>query len=157
MVTGSNVWRSQSDCGEMSPQLLECGQLALQINGPGLANQTVQCNVVLPEAPPTHPSLVCGNHVIVVDDNLDCSEYVEVETLNLAGIQGAFNPDHYYMVNDFNGTSNASGFYPPGVTWVTWELYYEPTDELVSTCVQTVEVVLGDLFMICDNQFNDHT
>lgn len=157
VVTSANSWWSQSDCQGATPESLGCNSISIQMQGPGMGNQTITCEVEYNDVPPSHPSLACGSHILVVDEDLSCEEFVEIEALTLAGIVGAFNPDDYYMVNDVTGTSIASGNYPPGVSFINWTLYYEPTNEIVSECTQTVEVVLGDLYMLCENQFDDYT
>lgn len=157
VVTTANSWWPQTNCATATPESLGCNTINLQIEGPGMGNQTISCQVEYNDVPPSHPSLVCGSHIVVVDENLSCEEFVEIEALTLAGVVGAYNPDDYYMVNDLTGTSIASGNYPPGVSFINWTLYHEPTNEIVSECTQTVEVVLGDLYMLCENQFDDYT
>ncbi len=44
----------------------------------------------------------------------------------------------YTVTNDFNGTDNASGFYPVGTTQVVWTI--APTVGTPTTCTQTVTV-----------------
>lgn len=61
-------------------------------------------------------------------------------------------PYSYTLTNDFNNTSDASGEYPPGVTTVTWTL--SGPNGVIATCTQTIEVVLADPDMVCDNQFD---
>lgn len=157
IVTTANNWWSQTNCDTATPESLGCNSISVQMQGPGMGNQTITCEVEYNEVPPSHPSLVCGSHIMVVDEDLSCEEFVEIEALTLAGIVGAFDPDDYYMVNDITGTAIASGNYPPGVSFINWTLYYEPTNEIVSECTQSVEVVLGDLYMLCENQFDDYT
>lgn len=45
----------------------------------------------------------------------------------------------YTIVNSFNGTSNASGYYPVGLTTVTWTI--TDASNNVNTCTQRVEVI----------------
>lgn len=41
LTTGSNVWRSVSDCATATVSSLSCGQGQLTISGPGIPNQTI--------------------------------------------------------------------------------------------------------------------
>lgn len=63
-------------------------------------------------------------------------------------------PSGYSLINDFNGSADASDTYPPGVTVVTWTL--SGPEGIVGTCEQTIEVLLSDPEMVCDSQFNDY-
>lgn len=63
-------------------------------------------------------------------------------------------PTGYTLTNSFNGTADASGIYPPGVTTVVWTL--TGPDGVVATCTQEVQVALADPEMICDSQFSDY-
>jgi hypothetical protein len=51
---------------------------------------------------------------------------------------GAGNTSCLILTNNFNGTANASGFYPKGATTVIWTLKHLSGDEI--TCSQTITV-----------------
>jgi hypothetical protein len=47
-TTSGNPWRSFSDCTTATPQSIGCNAFEIEINGPGIPNQTVSCSFALP-------------------------------------------------------------------------------------------------------------
>lgn len=78
------------------------------------------------------PELDCAG-VVNVTASGSCTASVAVPIPSITGECGG-----YTLVNDFNGTGNASGVYPAGMTLVLWTA----TDDAgnVSTCTTVVEV-----------------
>lgn len=79
------------------------------------------------------PSIICPYDIIQTADAGSCGAFVSVppplavDNCMIDSIQ-----------NDFNGTPDASGFYPVGVTSVLWVV--EDESGLTSTCLQTITI-----------------
>ncbi|MBL0314380.1 MAG: HYR domain-containing protein [Flavobacteriales bacterium] len=91
----------------------------------------------------------CSMNIVVSDTELptiSCPENIVVD--NEAGICDAFvtvpipvvndNCSVLSVLNNFNGTNNASGMYPSGTTAVIWTV--TDVNGNINTCVQTIQV-----------------
>lgn len=76
-TTTSNTWRNASDCQSATVNTLDCNEIRLVINGPGIKNQTLTCNSPLPvelvnfEANHTNTGEVAIKWVTATEENND--------------------------------------------------------------------------------------
>ena len=95
---------------------------------------TAECEMTVTVTDAEAPAITCPEDIagVVVTEN--CEAYVEIpepEVSDNCGIES--------VINDFNSTGNASGYYPAGTTTITWTV----TDihGNTSTCSMTVTVI----------------
>ncbi len=128
----------------------ECGLIASATNdapntlnvGPNIITWTVEdvngnqstCTQIVTIIDDVPPTIVCPDNITVNTDNGVSTASVTVPPAQVSDNCGVDN-----VVNSFNGTSNASGVYPQGVTIVTWTV----TDDngLTASCSMTVTVI----------------
>ncbi len=86
IISQSNQWRSQSDCGTATPESVGCTTLSLQINGPGMSNQTVTCELEFAPVPPG------------VNTTAFTGSYCQGEAFNVAyTTSGSFNAENNFI------------------------------------------------------------
>ncbi len=78
-------------------------------------------------------SLICGQSITTSNTISQCGKSLVVPTPQVAG-----GLELISIVNDFNGTDNASGFYPSGSSVVTWTAEFE---SCTATCQQSILVI----------------
>ncbi len=98
------------------------------------SGNTSTCTVDVTVEDNTNPTITCPEDVTIEAQPSDCEAEVSVGQPVVDD-----NCEVESVVNDFNNTANASGFYPVGETIVTWTV----TDESGNTaeCTMTVTVV----------------
>lgn len=94
--TISNQWTSDTDCDTATPESRECTDFALTIHGPGINSQTLDCNVVYPEA-----QLDCPDDIVITDSDEDCEEDLTLTAPTVLNVNEAaiFNAN-YLQFND---------------------------------------------------------
>ena len=99
----------------------------------GLGEIVDECEQIVRIVDNENPVITCPANVEVGNDAGLCGATITITTPVPTDNCGVLS-----IVNDFNNTSNASGFYPVGTTTVTWTV----TDihNNVSTCQQIVKV-----------------
>ena len=95
---------------------------------------TAECEMTVTVTDTEAPVIVCPESINDVVASENCEAYVEIpepEVSDNCGIES--------VINDFNSTANASGYYPAGTTTITWTV----TDihGNTSTCSMTVTVI----------------
>src|SRR5690606_8255791 len=80
------------------------------------------------------PVFTCPDAITVNNDEGECSTLITMDTVTATDNCGV-----EAIINDYNGTDNATDIYPVGTTVVTWTV----TDihGNISTCTQTIEVI----------------
>ncbi|MFT4659860.1 MAG: gliding motility-associated-like protein [Patiriisocius sp.] len=103
--------------------------IATDVNG-----NNVSCSMTVTVNDGENPEVICPENPSIIAELGQCEAFVTVD-IPLAtdnnGIQS--------LINDFNGTNNASGIYQVGVTTVTWTA--TDFDGNTSSCVMTVTVL----------------
>jgi hypothetical protein len=97
---------------------------------------SVNCTQVITITETHTLSITCPANITQTADAGVCGANVTVPVPTYSA--GAGNSSCLILTNNFNGTSNASGFYPKGTTTVVWTLKHGSGDQI--TCSQTVTV-----------------
>ncbi|GAB4315628.1 MAG: hypothetical protein Kow0059_07790 [Candidatus Sumerlaeia bacterium] len=105
-----------------------------------VADNVTTCATTITVHDVTPPLIECGPDLVVEGSTTDCTALVTVPPPAASD-----NCELAALTNSFNGTADASGVYPPGVTTIIWTA----TDihDNVTTCSQTVTVVCS---IACD-------
>ena len=97
------------------------------------SGNTATCQQTVTVADTEDPVIICSGPISVTAGEGECSSFVTVivpTTTDNCGVSS--------VINDFNGTANASGTYPAGTTTVLWTVTDIHGNS--STCIQTVTV-----------------
>jgi gliding motility-associated-like protein len=153
-TTSANGWNPNTDCATATPESVGCNTITIQISGPGIPNgfhvvpnsgaivdlivedaagNTDQCTANVTVIDNLAPTLTCAADMTVPADAAACTANVTVTAPTASDNCGVVS-----LINDYNGTADASDTYPVGTTTITWTA----TDSSgnTATCAQTVTV-----------------
>jgi hypothetical protein len=152
-VTSAQSWTSSNNCALASPQLLECNQISIQINGPGISTQTINLSApvnttMLTVTDANGNSSSCTANVTVVDLNGPEIVCPSNQTLMLNSTCGIELPDYRNLAviqdNCGNASSNNVQQLPEPGTLITGvavtTVNFQVEDEVgnLNTCLFTV-------------------
>jgi gliding motility-associated-like protein len=96
---------------------------------------TTTCTMTVTVNDEVLPLIICPEDITVNAGADECDAYVTVPVPETSDNCGVLS-----VVNDFNGTPDASGAYPPGTTTVFWTV----TDVSGNTTICTMHVIVND-------------
>jgi len=104
-TTTSNPWRGSTDCATATTSSLQCNTISITIHGPGIPNQTINCNAagILPI------DLVSFNGRIVADNNVYLNWVTATETNNKTfTVERSVDAVNWLPVKTLNGATNST-------------------------------------------------
>lgn len=122
VISQSNVWRSQSDCGTATVANLGCNTVSIEIEGPGISARTISFTVAespLPVTLTAFTAIAANNKVKLnwstanefnsklfnVQRSVDGTVWSTIQTVAAAGNAADARKYEVYDVNPVNGTA----------------------------------------------------
>ncbi|MEM7101727.1 MAG: HYR domain-containing protein [Bacteroidota bacterium] len=137
-IAASQIDNGSSDnCGItsmiVSPSNFTCTELGdnpATLTISDVAGNTTNCASTVTVEDNSMPTIICPANIIAGN----CATVTSVPIPSVSSLCGNFT-----LMNDFNGSGDASGVYPIGLTTVTWTV--SESNGNLATCSMTVEIV----------------